>query len=156
MLHEGGHMISNILVATDGSDTAWKAVKYAVGFAKQIRASIILLSVIDKSSLIVQSIPAQAAPSQLIAPIEDYLTQAAEGYIKKAEKLCKKNGVKVNQVMRSGHPVEEIIKEAKKSKADIIVLGSHGKGTIESAVLGSITHGVIHKSAKFPVLVIRK
>jgi nucleotide-binding universal stress UspA family protein len=135
-------MISKLLVATDGSDTAWKAVKYAVGFAKQIDATITLLSVIDKSALIVQSIPVGMA-SNLIAPIDDYLQQAVEGYTQKAEKLCKKNGIKVKKVIRSGHPVEEIIKEAKRSKASIIVLGTHGKGMLESAVLGSITHGVI-------------
>ena len=148
-------MVSKLLVATDGSDTAWKAVKYAVGFAKQIGASITLLSVIDKSALIVQSIPVGMA-SNLIAPIDDYLQQAVEGYTQKAEKLCKKNGIKVKIVIRSGHPVEEIIKEAKRSKASIIVLGSHGKGMLESAVLGSITHGVIHNSTKHPALVIRK
>ncbi len=148
-------MVSKLLVATDGSDTAWKAVKYAVGFAKQIGASVTLLSVIDKSAFIVQSIPVDMA-SNLIAPIDDYLQQAVEGYTQKAEKLCKKNGIKVKIVIRSGHPVEEIIKEAKRSKASIIVLGSHGKGMLESAVLGSITHGVIHNSTKHPVLVIRK
>ena len=148
-------MISKLLVATDGSDTAWKAVKYAVGFAKQIGASITLLSVIDKSALIVQSIPVGMA-SNLIAPIDDYLQQAVEGYTQKAEKLCKKNGIKVKKVIRSGHPVKEIIKEANRSKASIIVLGTHGKGMLESAVLGSITHGVIHNSTKHPVLVIRK
>ena len=149
-------MISKLLVATDGSDTAWKAVKYAIGLAKQIGASITLLSVIDKSALIVQSIPSAGIASNLIAPIDDYLQQAVEGYIHKAEKLCKNNGVKVKKVIRSGHPVKEIIKEAKKSKASIIVLGSHGKGMLESVVLGSITHGVIHNSTKHPVLVIRK
>ena len=149
-------MVSKLLVATDGSDTAWKAVKYAVGFAKQIDAPITLLGVIDKSALIVQSIPAAGMASHLIAPIDDYLQQAVEGYTQKAEKLCKKNGIKVKIVIRSGHPVEEIIKEAKRSKASIIVLGSHGKGMLESAVLGSITHGVIHNSTKHPVLVIRK
>jgi nucleotide-binding universal stress UspA family protein len=148
-------MISKLLVATDGSDTAWKAIKYAVGFAKQINASITILSIIDKSALIVQSIPVGMA-SNLIAPIDDYLQQAVEGYTQKAEKLCKKNGIKVKKVIRSGHPVEEIIKEAKRSKASIIVLGTHGKGMLESAVLGSITHGVIHNSTKHPVLVIRK
>lgn len=148
-------MVSKLLVATDGSDTAWKAVKYAVGFAKQISASITLLSVIDKSAFIVQSIPVDMA-SSLIAPIDDYLQQAVEAYTQKAEKLCKKNGIKVKIVIRTGHPVEEIIKEAKRSKASIIVLGSHGKGMLESAVLGSITHGVIHNSTKHPVLVIRK
>jgi nucleotide-binding universal stress UspA family protein len=52
--------------------------------------------------------------------------------------------------------VEEILKEARKSRADLIVIGSHGRSAIKSAVLGSVTFGVIHKDTKFPVLVIRK
>jgi nucleotide-binding universal stress UspA family protein len=59
-------------------------------------------------------------------------------------------------VIRTGHPVEEIIKEAEKSKVDLIVMGSHGTSALKAAVLGSITFGVIHKDTKFPVLVVRK
>jgi nucleotide-binding universal stress UspA family protein len=55
-----------------------------------------------------------------------------------------------------GHPVEEIIKEAEKSKMDLIVIGSHGKSAIKAAVLGSVTFGVIHKETKIPVLVVRR
>jgi nucleotide-binding universal stress UspA family protein len=78
-----------------------------------------------------------------------------EGYVQHAEKQCKKKGVKPETVIRSGHPVEEIVKEARRSKSDLIIIGSHGKGAIESAVLGSVTYGLLHKNAKYPVLVIR-
>ena len=50
-------MISKILVPTDGSKAAIKSVEYAAGFEKQTGASITLLSVIDKSSFVPQSIP---------------------------------------------------------------------------------------------------
>lgn len=149
-------MISRILVATDGSETAWKAVKLAAGLAKQTGAAIIVLSVIDKSPLLAQSIPAAAAPTRLLEPVEDYLKQAAEAYLEKAEKFCKKNSIKLKKVIRTGHPVDEIVKEAMKSKADLIVLGSHGRGAMRAAVLGSITYGVMHKDTRIPVLVVRK
>jgi nucleotide-binding universal stress UspA family protein len=149
-------MISKILVATDGSETAWKAVKYAAGLAKQTGAAITVLSVIDKSPLLIQSIPAVSAPTRLIEPVEDYLRQAAEAYLEKAEKLCRRSGVKFKKVIRSGHPVDEIVKEAMKSKADLIVLGSRGREAMRAAVLGSITYGVLHKDAKIPVLVVRR
>ena len=149
-------MISKILVATDGSETAWKAVKYAAGLAKQTGSAMTVLSVIDKSPLLIQSIPAVSAPNRLIEPVEDYMRQAAEAYIEKAENLCRKSGIKFKKVIRSGHPVDEIVKEAKKSKADLIVMGSHGRGAMRAAVLGSVTYGVIHKAAKVPVLMVRK
>ncbi len=148
-------MISKILVPTDGSETARKSVKYASDLAKKTKAAIILLSVVDKSTLTTMSIPASITPSRITEPVEDYLRLAAETYIKSAEKQCKSKGIKAKKIIRSGHVVEEIIKEAKKSKADLIVIGSHGKSAIKSAVLGSVTFGVISKSTKFPVLVIR-
>ena len=51
-------MISRILVPTDGSKTAKKAARYAVNLAKQLKASIIILSVIDIRSLIAPSVTA--------------------------------------------------------------------------------------------------
>lgn len=149
-------MISRILVATDGSETASKAVSYAAGLARQTGSAITLLSVIDKSPLLTQSIPAVAAPTRLVEPVEDYLRQAAEAYTERAEKLCRRKGVKFRKVIRVGHPVDEIVKEARKSKADLIIMGSHGRGITRAAVLGSITYGVIHKDNKVPVLVVQK
>jgi len=52
--------------------------------------------------------------------------------------------------------VEEIVNEATKSKADLIVIGSHGKSALKAAVLGSVTYGVMHKDAKIPVLIVRR
>jgi nucleotide-binding universal stress UspA family protein len=149
-------MISKMLVATDGSEVAWRAVEYAVDLARQTSSRLILFSVIDKSFFLPASIPDMATPIHLIEPVEDYLKQAAEAYIEEAEKLCKKNGVEADKIVTSGHPVEEIIREAEASKADLIVMGSHGKSALKAAVIGSVTFGVIHKDTKIPVLVVRR
>jgi universal stress protein A len=149
-------MISKILVPTDGSDTSFKAVEYAIGLAQQTQATIILLSVIDKSALVAQTVPPEAAPTYLIEPVEEYLAKSAAVYLEQARKMCKKKGIKAAKITRTGHPVEEIISEAEKSAADLIVIGSHGKSAIASAILGSVTFGVIHKDTKFPVLVVRR
>jgi nucleotide-binding universal stress UspA family protein len=148
-------MITKILVPTDGSKTARKSVAYAVDLAKQTGSTITLLSVIDKSLLIPQSVPAVATPTHLIEPIEDYLRQAAEAHLEEAEKLCKKKDVQSKRVIRSGHPVGEIVKEAEKSKIDLIVMGSRGRSAMKAAFLGSVTYGVINKDTKIPVLVVR-
>lgn len=149
-------MITKILVATDGSETSQKSVKYAAELAKQTGATITLLSVTDKSLFIPQSIPPVATPTNLVEPVEDYLKQAAEAHLEVAEELCKKSGIQSKKVIRSGHPVEEIIKEAEKSKVDLIVMGSHGRSALKAALLGSVTFGVIHKDTKIPVLVVRR
>jgi nucleotide-binding universal stress UspA family protein len=151
-----GVMISKILVATDGSEVARKTVEYAADLAKQLHGSIILLSVIDKGFMIAQSIPDVTAPTHLIEPVEDYLKQVADAYLEGAEKMCRDKGIPSKKVIRSGHPVEEIIKEAEESKVDLIVVGSHGKNALEAALLGSVTFGVVHKDTKIPVLVVRR
>lgn len=101
------------------------------------------------------SIPVTAS-AKLTEPIENYLKRAAESYIEEAEELCRINEVPVRKVIRSGHPVEEIIKEAEKSKVDLIIIGSRGKSALKAAVLGSVTFGVINKESKVPVLVVRR
>jgi nucleotide-binding universal stress UspA family protein len=152
---KGGHMISKILVPTDGSKAAQKAAKYAVGLAKQLKASVIVMSVIDKRSFVSQAIPAVNTVSNVIAPIEDYLREAAEVYAGEIKKLCDKNGVRSKIVITLGHPVEDIVKEAAKKKVNLIIMGSHGKSALAAMVLGSVTYGVIHKDTKIPVMVVK-
>jgi len=149
-------MISKILVPTDGSKTAQKAASYAVDLAKQLHAAIIVLSVIDKRSLISQTVPAGATLLHVAESMEDYLREAAEAYDGQIKKLCEKKGVRSKTVITTGHPVEDIVKEAEKSKADLIVMGSHGESALEAAVLGSVAYGVIHKDTKIPILVVKR
>jgi nucleotide-binding universal stress UspA family protein len=148
-------MISKILIPTDGTKASKKALDYAIGLSKQTNSSVTILGVVDKGDFVAQALPADAASIHLRRPIEDYLGQIVEGYVRQAEKQCKKKGVKADTVVRFGHPVEEIVKEARRSKIDLIIIGSHGKGAIESAVLGSVTYGLLHKNTKYPILVIR-
>jgi nucleotide-binding universal stress UspA family protein len=149
-------MISKILVPTDGSKAAQKAAMYAIDLAKQLKSTVIVLSVIDKRSFMGQTVPAGKTSKHITEPIEDYLREAAEGYAGEIKRLCDKNGVKSNTVITAGHPVERIVKEAAKAKADLIILGSHGKIALAVAVLGSVTYGVLHKETKIPVLIVRK
>jgi len=149
-------MISKLLVPTDGSRAAKKAAMYAVDLAKQLKASIIVLSVIDKRSFTGQTVPSTETARHVIEPIEDYLREAAEEYVGEIKKLCDKNGVQSKTVITAGHPVEHIVKEASRAKADLIIMGSHGKSALAAAVLGSVTYGVIHKETKIPALIVKR
>ena len=148
-------MISTILVPTDGSKAAQKAAIYAVDLAKQLKASVIVLSIIDKRSFMGQIVQAKETAMNVIEPIEDYLREAAEGYAGEIKELCNKNGVQSETVITAGHPVDSIVKEASRVKANLIIMGSHGKSALAAAVLGSVTYGVIHKDMKIPVLIVR-
>ena len=148
-------MISTILVPSDGSKTAQKAAAYAVDLAKQLNASMVVLTIIDQRSIIAQTVPISETVRHTIEPIEDYLREAAEGYVGEIKNLCDKSGVAAEISIKRGHPVEEIVKEAKRSKADLIVMGSHGRSALSATVLGSVSYGVIHNDKKIPILIVR-
>ena len=149
-------MISKILVPTDGSKTAQKAGIYAVGLAKQLHASIIVMSVVDKRFLISRAVLVEPSSRYVAESIEDYQQEAAERYAGEIKKLCEKKGIQSKTVIKQGHPVEEIAKEAEKSKVNLIVMGSHGQSALAAATLGSVTYGVIHKDTTIPILVVKR
>jgi len=148
-------MISKILVPSDGSKTAQKAAAYAVDLAKQLKASIIALSVIDKRSFTAHTVPASETARHIIESVDDYLREAAEGYAGAIKKLCDESGVASKILIKMGHPVEEIVKEAKRSKVSLIVMGSHGRSALSATVLGSVSYGVIHNDKSVPILIVR-
>ena len=54
-----------------------------------------------------------------------------------------------------GHPVEEIVKAAKRSKADLIIMGSKEEVHYQPPFLGSVSYGVIHNDKSIPILIVR-
>ncbi len=146
-------MISKILVATDGSDLSRRSIEFAADLARQTGSSLTLLSVIEKGVLLPASVPDAVTPT-LKEPTDDYLREAAEASLNEADELC--SGISLEKSIRSGDPVEEIIKEAEHSGADLIVVGSHGKSALKAALIGSVAFGLIHKDTRFPVLVVRR
>jgi nucleotide-binding universal stress UspA family protein len=150
-------MISKILVATDGSETALKASRYAVDLAKQLGATITILSVIDNRSFLnIYAIPPEATAMNITEPVEDFLRETAKKDVETVKKICEKKGVSCRTVISTGHPAEEIIKEAERSKSNLIILGSHGKSALAAVFLGSVTYGVVHKDTRVPVLIVRR
>jgi nucleotide-binding universal stress UspA family protein len=150
-------MISKILIATDGSETALKASRYAIDLAKQLSASIIVLSVIDHRSLQgYYTVPPEATAMNIAETIDDFLKEMAKKDVATVKKLCAKKGVSCRAIISTGHPSEEIIKEAERSRSNLIVLGSHGKSALAAVFLGSVTYGVVHKDTQVPVLIVRR
>jgi len=65
----------------------------------------------------------------------------------------RKAGLDATALLVEGAAVDTILKEASKLEADMIVIGSHGRGRMHQLLLGSVSEGVLHKSA-CPVLVV--
>jgi nucleotide-binding universal stress UspA family protein len=150
-------MFSRILVPSDGSETSRKAAEYAFGLARLCHATVTLVTVVDRTAFVGKpSIPATETQTHVEEPLEDYLREAAEVDMDHIEHMGQAKGVITKRVIRYGRAVDEIIKEAVTSNADLIVMGSHGRSALQAVLLGSVTFGVIHHDTKVPVLVVRK
>lgn len=90
-----------------------------------------------------------------IEPIDDYLKEIAELNMGETLRLCDKNNVVSEMFVKTGHPVKEILKMAKKSASDLIVMGSHGISALPAAVLGSVSYSVLHSGRNINVLIVR-
>jgi nucleotide-binding universal stress UspA family protein len=111
----------NILIATDGSRYSEAAVREAVSIAKRCNSPLIAVSV----------------------ALSDAEIRSAEGNIKWAVELASQEGIKIEGVTAIGKPYEAILETAQQKRADLIVVGSHGRKGIERLLMGSVTERVI-------------
>ncbi len=149
-------MIKKILVATDDSESARRAVTYAVDLAATLKATLAAVHVVNIPAVVErQSVASGVSPTHLMEPVEDYLKQSAEALMADLEAVCGRRGVPFEGIVRSGHPVSEIVKAAGATRADLIILGSHGRSALGSVLLGSVALGVIHQEAGAPVTIVR-
>jgi nucleotide-binding universal stress UspA family protein len=145
-------LFKNILVPTDGSDLAAKAVEQGVLFAKEIGAKITAVTVTEPFQLI------SVAPSQLeYTPIEykkhaEVHAEKVLGTVSAAAKLAGVGCATLH--MEHEHVYQAIIDAASARGCDLIVMASHGRRGVSAVVLGSETVKVLTQS-KIPVLVYR-
>ena len=139
----GERMISSILVATDGSDHAEKAVALAAEIARAPNAGILLLHAVP--SVVLQGIPKgyeDWADFEHMT-VGDILQAVGEDILRCAEKKTRHLGIDdVECILSSGPAANAIVETAKSRKIDIIVMGSRGLSDIESLLLGSVSHKV--------------
>jgi nucleotide-binding universal stress UspA family protein len=127
-------MLKRILVATDGSDHARKAVEYACDIASKYDAMIYIIHVI--------SLPPMAYAEASFEPLKNHLDKTGKAIIDEAAKLVKSRGIKAQTCLATGDPAQEILEHAEKNDVDMIVLGSRGAGKLEMLMLGSVSHKV--------------
>jgi len=147
-------MISKILVATDGSDHAANALKYAVESAVKWDAQLLILSVIPPIRPIFPD-PDGYYPT-FLPEFEEELENAYKIILDEALKTVEKKqpAIKVEARLEKGRPAEVIMKVARTENIDLIVMGSRGLGGITGSVLGSTSQAVVHSCTK-PILIIK-
>jgi nucleotide-binding universal stress UspA family protein len=165
--------VKKILYATDLSENARYAFAYAVSLADLYNAGITMIHVLPEvPALLDQSVIGYISEERWQDIKSQQMDEAKEALIgKKRDHLAIKEAlhqfsedVKQEQegdgfttddiVVQRGNPVEEIIRNAEEQNCDLIVMGTHGQGTLEDVMLGSTARRVIRRS-KVPVLVVR-
>jgi nucleotide-binding universal stress UspA family protein len=142
--------IKTILFPTDFSNGARAAMDHAVSLARDYKAKLVLLYVIQDISIAEWYIPSSLSVTDLV---EDMQKSAWKEMDKWALEVAAK--VKdVEKMVVRGVPFVEIIKTAKDRVADMIVLGTHGRTGIDHMLFGSTAEKVVRK-APCPVLTVR-
>lgn len=140
-----------ILVATDGSECAYKAADYAGFLARIIQdAEITILSVIDAGAVA----RAVGRPPAIPTALSEEMERAASGVLEDTRAKVWWTGKDVNMRLEHGVPAPVICDVAQAGKFDLIVMGSRGHGHIAGILLGSVSDKVLHK-ALVPVLIVR-
>lgn len=147
-------MYQRILVATDGSKLSKKAVDSAIRLAGTLGAELIALKVVPRYP---QSYFEGAVPlsSEDIAKVEKQWAADGQEIVDAVQAAGAAKGVKVKPVLAKADVVSDaLIAAAKRHKADLIVMASHGRKGVKRLLLGSETQQVLTHS-EIPVLVLR-
>jgi arsenite transporter len=159
--------VKKILFATDLSETARHAVKYACSIGNKYDAQVHAVHIvpdvldeyssgtgIDLSGLINQSKKSELNKKNIeiaTAAIHERMKTTSQKVLEEIPH-CPLSEEKI--IVKAGNPVDEIVKIAKEQNFDLIIMGTHGHGELEELMVGSTASGVILKS-KVPVLVAR-
>ena len=140
---------TNILVPSDFSLQAEHALEYACTLAQKLDATIHLVSVIGVPALGVPELGAAMSASVMDSMIDD--NQRA---LDKLADQCRARGRVGEVVLRTGDARDVICQTAYEVKADLIVMGTHGRRGLSRALLGSVAEYVV-RTSKVPVLTVR-
>lgn len=164
--------IKRILYATDLSQHALHAFAYAVSLANHYRAELNLMHVLTELPSLDSKVVSYIGQERWEEIKQRHMEDARESLtgklrpnpaIQEALDRFSKDGVgtgvekadKTDQVLvLRGNPVDQIIAQSEELNCDLIVMGSHGHGTLTEAMLGSTARRVLRRSRK-PVLVVR-
>ena len=139
--------LGRILVPVDFSEHSQKALRYALAFAKQFDAEVTLVHVVEQ----------MAYPGDWMYPplaVTDFAMEKREQVLARLRALDAGSGVKTKHVVRLGRAWQEVIEIARETKADMIILATHGYTGIKHVLLGSVAEKIV-RHAPCPVLSVR-
>jgi nucleotide-binding universal stress UspA family protein len=137
--------IRSILIAHDFSETADHALSYALDLAERLGAKATVVHTYE-----IPSYGMPAAPVVSPEMVGD-IARIERSSLDQVAARSRKPGVDLNTVLRQGTPAAEIVATAKELKADLIVMGTHGRRGLSRVFMGSVAEKVV-RTAPCPVL----
>jgi nucleotide-binding universal stress UspA family protein len=145
-------MYRRILVPLDGSRTAKRGLEEAIRLARIHKSRLHLIHVVD-----VFVVTPTLEGGRYVDDIQNSFRASGAKLLKTAEAAIRKRGLKADSVMFEiigGRAADIIVAQAKKWRADIIVIGTHGRRGLNRLVMGSDAEQII-RSSPVPVLTVR-
>ena len=139
---------SRVLIATDGSKAAKKAVDFGIKFAHKYGAKVYAVYVINITAY--EKVNQSNWSSEALQTFDKVANRETSSVVEKA----KSSGLDAEPIILKGSAAEKILDFADKHDVDMIVVGSLGKSGIEHFTLGSVSEKIV-RHAKVPVLVVR-
>jgi nucleotide-binding universal stress UspA family protein len=138
-----------ILVPIDFDETSDHALTEALILARKLGAKVTVVHVYD---LPVYNFPdgSYIPTAEVAESVRAGAAKQLEGYVEKRRAL----GHDIDSLLREGRAIDEIERVAKEIGADLIVMGTHGRGLLGRALLGSVAQGVLRQST-VPVMTVR-
>lgn len=142
-------MIAKILVPTDGSAQANKALDYAIELAKRFSPAptVVLMNAYEP-------LRSRKRGASLVKQVNASLEKDARDIVTAAAKRVKAAKLGMSAVVVEGDTADAILKAIETEKPDLIVIGSAGEPTIANRLLGSVVDDVVRYSA-MNVLVVK-
>jgi|SRR5688572_14035296 len=150
-------MFKRILVAVDGTATANRGLATALQLAKEQNATLHVLHVVDAESAVVPMFETAGYVADYVEGMVESLRRAGEKIVAKARALAAKSGQSVETHVLEAHGqsvASMILQHASDVRADLIVMGTHGRRGMRRLVMGSDAEGVL-REATVPVLLVR-
>ncbi len=143
-------MYKKILVASDGSIYARKAIDVGADVAKRYKAELTLITVIQHP----MNAFGMFGIEELGSEAYETLKKKGNNIIREGKEQLKEYELNANYVLEYGNPGDTIVRFAKKNGFDLIVIGSHGYGEVMAHMLGSVSDRVNHH-AHCSVMIVR-
>jgi nucleotide-binding universal stress UspA family protein len=139
-----------ILIAADGSSYTKRMLAYLAAHDEWLGAGRHQYTVVNT----VSPVPARAASVIDRDTLKSYYAETSEAVFKPIRAFFKKQGIEAEFVGKVGHAPEVIAKMAESQDFDLLMMGSHGHGTLGNLVMGSVATKVLASCTR-PVLLVR-